>query len=212
MREHAPQYTLEPSKRSRNHTRSVDSEEIQSVGNTSDGTNPCDIVLRLSAPTKNKVDGGFYFGRNKARCDIVVGHEDQIKRVSNIHFRIYINEHGTVMFEDLSTNGTQVDGHVLRSKAKENGWASTIVLNHGVVISLAIVQGGADDFRFIVLLPQREGHSQAIFDDNLEKYLERYSNGRNGPKSREYIAQTPTKVPTKGLPVSSIHDRKFYVR
>ncbi|KAG9242315.1 hypothetical protein BJ878DRAFT_178598 [Calycina marina] len=177
MREIAPEYTLDASAGGRAQYRQDEHEgqnEGHNIKNISEGSNPCDLVLRLSAQTKNKNDGGYYFGRNASRCDIVLGREEQTKRVSNIHFRIYINQHGTVMLEDQSTNGTLVDGHLLRAKEKENGRACRIVLQHGGVISLAITQSGQDDFRFIVRLPQRDAYAQTVFEANIDSYIERH--------------------------------------
>lgn len=128
----------------------------------------CDIALRLSANLKSN-EGGFLFGRNTSRCDIVIGRDDQIKRVSNVHFRIYINEYGIIMLEDRSTNGTLVDGHCLCIKDKENG-PNQRILELGSIVCLVMTPPEAD-FRFIVRIPQRDDEAEHLYQKNLTNYF-----------------------------------------
>ena len=80
-----------------------------------------DLALRLSAELKDPL-AGFTFGRNEQRCDFVFNYAttDGAKRISNIHFRIWLSEAGIIMLEDQSTNGTWVEGKHLRSKNRES--------------------------------------------------------------------------------------------
>jgi len=178
----------------------LENEDPAIIALESQGLVSCDIALRLSAAVKNKVDGGFYFGRNPSRCDIVLGREDEVKRVSNIHFRIYINEYSVIMLEDQSTNGTLVDGTLLRAKDKENGRESKMTLGHGSVISLTVTPH-EEEFRFIVRIPQRDPDIQALYERNVNYYFARRHDAqaaRNERKAKDHNARNAAK----GLPVS----------
>ena len=77
-----------------------------------------DLALRLSATLKDPL-AGYTFGRNEARCDFVLSHKasEGAKRISNIHFRVWVTEQGVIMLEDQSTNGTWLEGKHLRAKS-----------------------------------------------------------------------------------------------
>jgi len=139
------------------------------VDDDDNGILPCDIVLRLSAKLKDPLSG-FVFGRNKARCDIVVGSDQITKRISNVHFRIYINEYGTIMLEDQSTNGTAVDGTLLRGKDKENGtdWRHTIEQGNFVILTMTPPEV---DYRFLVRIPHRNEEDDEAYQRNLTAYF-----------------------------------------
>ncbi len=148
------------------------------------GLTTCDIVLRLSANLKD-FPGSYKFGRNKQRCDFVFGRDDEVKRISNVHFKIYINEYGTIMLEDMSTNGTAVDGTLLRAKDKENGRDYRHTLGQGSIIVLTMTPP-EEDFRFIVRIPQRDDESEIAYRQNLTNYFHRIHNAnqerqRRGP-------------------------------
>lgn len=70
---------------------------------------PRDIALRFSSKVHD-IGLGFTFGRNPARCDLLLSKYDNI---SNRHFRIFMKENGSLMIEDTSTNGTIIDNIVL---------------------------------------------------------------------------------------------------
>jgi hypothetical protein len=161
----------------------------------------CDIALRLSANLKSDI-GGFHFGRNRARCDIVIGHDDEIKRVSNVHFRIYINEYGVVMLEDQSTNGTVVDDILLRAKDKENG-RSQHSLDNASIITLTMTPP-EKPFRFIVRIPQRDDEAEAVFQRNLANYFVRLNRIQEEKRARVLQARGPVPEPAREDPVSNI--------
>ena len=148
--------------------------QIGSFDLAAEGLTSCDIVLRLSTNVKNSLDG-YRFGRNKQRCDFVLGQDEEVKRVSNVHFRIYINEYGVIMLEDQSTNGTAVNGVLLRAKEKENGAAHRHTLEQGSVIVLAMTPP-EEDFRFFVRIPQRDEESENAYRANLTNYFNRMHN------------------------------------
>lgn len=156
-----------------------------SVGGTFDPATAgpsCDLVLRLSANLKDPV-GGFHFGRNKTRCDFHIGWHEESRRVSNVHFRIYINEHGTLMLEDQSTNGTAVDGTLLRGKDKENDKDYRHTLESGSVIVLTMTPT-EEDYRFIVRIPQREDEAAERYEENLTAFFLRVNDIRQQNHAR----------------------------
>ncbi|OLN95914.1 Serine/threonine-protein kinase RAD53 [Colletotrichum chlorophyti] len=130
------------------------------------------IILRLSAQTKDPLRG-FLFGRNVTRCDICFAN-DPMKRLSNVHFRIYVNEHGVVMLEDQSTNGTFVDGTLLRAKPKNpNEKCDTKrVLSHGSKIKV-LMHDEARDLEFLVRVPKRVGEYASAYHSKLQQYFAR---------------------------------------
>ncbi|KHO00101.1 Serine/threonine-protein kinase domain protein [Metarhizium album ARSEF 1941] len=130
------------------------------------------IILRLSSPVKNP-SAGFAFGRNRARCDVVFTN-DPLRRISNIHFRIYVNEYGNVMIEDQSTNGTCVDGRVLKrctedSSTSANKW----VLGSGNMIRI-VLHNEALDLHFRVRIPGRHDHYDRAFIIKVSEYFARH--------------------------------------
>ncbi|RKF56665.1 putative protein kinase [Golovinomyces cichoracearum] len=140
---------------------------------------PIDIALRLSSRLKFPLTGAFYFGRNQKKCDILIG-KDASKRISNIHFRIYINLYGYLMLEDLSTNGTAVDGVLLRANLKGDGVKHQHVLVHGSIITLTMnLPEGEEDYRFIVRIPTRDPEVEEVYKRNLIEFFSRMDPARN---------------------------------
>jgi hypothetical protein len=178
--------------RRQSENKSADPDDID------DAILPCDIVLRLSSNLKDP-HAGFVFGRNKNRCDIVMGFDQITRRISNVHFRIYINEYGVIMLEDQSTNGTGVDGVLLRGKDKENGtdWRHTI--GQGSWITLTMTPPEID-FRFLVRIPHRDEEDDEAYQRNLTTYFLRMramnenarAPGQNGKGEPVSIYMTPS--------------------
>jgi hypothetical protein len=112
-----------------------------------------DIALRFSSKVKN-LGLGFCFGRNASRCDILLAADESEKKISNMHFRIYLNAEGILMFEDTSTNGTIVDEKLIRKDRKHNA-PNTQMLISGSIIN---VVGGdcVAGIKFIVRIPSRD--------------------------------------------------------
>lgn len=131
-----------------------------------------DIALRFSAKVVSP-SMGFVFGRNAALCDVLIG-IDAVKRVSNRHFRIFVNSSGIVMLEDTSTNGTLVDDVLL--KGKDPKCARTRMLNPGSVIQ--ILSPKMDEaIKFILRIPPREGHERQ-YAENFQRYMARVAQHR----------------------------------
>lgn len=131
------------------------------------------IILRLSTAPKNPA-AGFAFGRNPGRCDVVFVN-DPLRRVSNIHFRIYVNEFGNVMVEDQSTNGTFVDKKLLSARAKPGlpQPASRWVLSSGSVINVYL-HDEVRDLTFRVRIPHREGLYEQAYQQRVVDYFVRH--------------------------------------
>ncbi|OTB03112.1 hypothetical protein M426DRAFT_322142 [Hypoxylon sp. CI-4A] len=132
------------------------------------------LVIKLSSTLKDP-RLGFTFGRNRTRCDLCFEY-DPGKRLSNIHFRIFVNRHGTVMLEDQSTNGTVVDGKLLRrrsdpQKASQNG-ATKRILESGSTIKIVMHQS-TNDLVFFVRIPRRDDNHEVAYKRKLFDYLQR---------------------------------------
>jgi hypothetical protein len=158
-----------------------------------------DIALRLSAKCKNPLLG-FCFGRNLQRNDFVIGREDTTRKISNIHFRIYINEHGIIMLEDQSTNGTVVEDTILRGKNRDKGFKYRHTLEQGTLIKL-VMANTEEDMKFVVRIPQREGYFEDQFDENLQSYLLRLKQLR---EAREAEIALKAKTGDKAAEVTDI--------
>lgn len=151
------------------------------------------IILRLSSPLKNPA-AGFTFGRNTTRCDVVF-QNDPLRRLSNIHFRVHVNEYGNVMIEDQSTNGTFVDRQLLtchpkgnRTQPPTNKW----VLSSGTLIKI-LLHDELRDLTFRVRVPRRdEGYDRAF----LAKVAEFYNRYRL-PPTRDDTAHPHPLPPAK---------------
>jgi hypothetical protein len=142
-----------------------------------------DLALRLSSKVHN-LGLGFCFGRNHSRCDVLLTVDDEAKRVSNNHFRIYLTGDGILMLQDTSTNGTLVDNCRLRKAQKE----SSRMLTNGSVIQV-VAGNNSDEIRFIVRIPSREGFA-VQYQQNLFQYFERVQ--AHAPAHRNRQGQTPS--------------------
>ena len=133
---------------------------------------PPDIALRMSSVVKDR-RMGFVFGRNPKKCDLLIAKDSM--RLSSTHFRIYMNHNSVLMIEDLSTNGTMIDGRLLRGlkSGPENiGVPSTHAVQNGSIIELPVVSHRNEEWmRFIVREPQRY-NGLAAYEANLAGYVE----------------------------------------
>ncbi|CAM1507014.1 Fc.00g066550.m01.CDS01 [Cosmosporella sp. VM-42] len=160
------------------------------------------IILRLSAQLKNP-KAGFAFGRNLARCDVVFLNDPR-KRISNIHFRIYVNEYGSVMIEDQSTNGTWVDGQLLTShpQAKDKSEHPTTrwVLSSGAIIRIYLHEE-AQDLTFRVRIPRRDDEYDQAYTTKVDEFFARHGIERQnetitpGPTGHVDLFRAPVQAP-----------------
>ncbi|KAJ4522526.1 Protein kinase protein rad53 [Exophiala dermatitidis] len=138
---------------------------------TEDFEQPRDIALRISSPVKNPKDG-FRFGRTSALSDVLLTPYENDSLVSKVHFRIFVNRQGSLMLQDMSTNGTIVDDtHICHRNRRGQTTLkpATIVLRHGSII--AVVSGcERQEVKLMVRIPAR-GDMEEAYDQNLKKYL-----------------------------------------
>ncbi|ETI25948.1 hypothetical protein G647_02725 [Cladophialophora carrionii CBS 160.54] len=157
---HAPQHILQ------NHDLEDLEEEMLFGSNQSR-----DLALRMSSKVKCPKDG-FRFGRNPNQSDVLLtGHENDTL-LSKIHFKIYVNNQGSLMLQDLSTNGTIVDDVHLKARDRRGKPVlkpATTVLKNG---SLIRVVCGPDkqEVKMMVRIPSR-GDFEDAYEENLRKYL-----------------------------------------
>jgi serine/threonine protein kinase len=145
-----------------------------------------DLALRFSA-TVIRPYMGFVFGRSAQFCDIVLD-TDTVKRISNVHFRIFVNESGVLMLEDVSTNGTIVDDVVLRSKAG----TQTRMLTAGSIIQ--IISPKAEEIvKFIVRIPNRENHIEE-YGANVDRLLTRIAASEAEAHAQAGAVQVPKRT------------------
>ncbi|KAI5796626.1 hypothetical protein EDC01DRAFT_49202 [Geopyxis carbonaria] len=140
----------------------VDSDsELTQVDSVTGKITAIDLALRYS-PGPKEPQCGFIFGRNAFKCDVLLKEKETTRRISNLHFRIYVNNKGALMLEDMSTNGTWVDDTKL---CKDGADGRRRVLSPGSIIFLC--PGHIDDLiRFIVRIPKANGAGLAT--DALE--------------------------------------------
>jgi hypothetical protein len=126
-----------------------------------------DLALRLSSAKRLKFKPlGFIFGRNSQSADVVLG-QDSGKRISNQHFRIYLNADGVLMLDDMSTNGTIVDDSLL--KCKDPRFNKMRMLSSGSIICIQN-SNDAEMIKFIVRIPSRVNHMDR-FRSNLRNFI-----------------------------------------
>lgn len=169
------------------------------------------IILRLSSKIKDP-RAGFTFGRNASRCDIIFL-DDPLKRVSNIHFRIYANEYGNVMIADQSTNGTQVDNQILQAKSKDPRRTpmSKYLLSSGALIRISL-HDREHDLVFRVRIPRRAEEYEAAYTAKVDEYFARYGIPRSdavitSPEGHPDLFRKPTlPVTQRQQPVTQTQD------
>lgn len=126
-----------------------------------------DLALRMSSARRLKFkELGFIFGRNPNSADIVFG-QDSGKRISNQHFRIYLNTDGILMIEDMSTNGTIVDDALL--KCKDPRFSKIRMLDSGSIICIQN-SNDAEMIKFVIRVPSRVSYMER-FRENLRNFI-----------------------------------------
>ena len=146
---------------------------------------PREIALRLSSTVKSPRDG-FVFGRNLDTCDLLLTEDPAEKLISNKHFKIYVNSHGSLMLQDMSTNGTIVDDQHLRARGRDTmRKPPSLALKSGTIISL-ISGATRAELKFLVRIPNRNNHEDK-YERNLRKYLESRGTVANFASMRESI-------------------------
>ncbi|KAF2436668.1 Pkinase-domain-containing protein [Tothia fuscella] len=169
--DHSPQHVLQSDSLATFDEEHLDPQDLEEqdtfVLNDDASRNVQDLALRMSSTTVSPILG-FCFGRNARSCDIVID-VDSVKRVSNLHFRIFINPQGVLMLEDMSTNGTLVDDKHLKGKNARS--PATRMLTSGSIIQIPSTKA-EESVKFIVRIPSRAGHTPE-FSRNVHAYLNR---------------------------------------
>lgn len=132
---------------------------------------PREIALRMSSTVHYPKDG-FRFGRNPTLCDVLLTGDQHDKLISNIHFKIFVNSQGSLMLQDLSTNGTILDDEHLKAKDRRGlpmPKPAMRALKNGAIIC---VLGGPNktEIKFVVRIPSRGDHEDQ-YEDKLRQYL-----------------------------------------
>jgi len=125
-----------------------------------------DLALRMSSKLLDS-SLGFVFGRNPNCSDIVLP-PDPSRRISNQHFRIFLNPEAILMLEDLSTNGTLVDESLLKCRDYPR-LPKTRMLQPGSIICIRN-SNDSDMIKFIVAFPPRVSHVDE-YEANVKNFL-----------------------------------------
>ncbi|EMC93435.1 hypothetical protein BAUCODRAFT_125292 [Baudoinia panamericana UAMH 10762] len=153
-------------------TQSVLEEQETFILGPEGANQAMDLALRFSTEVID-FQLGFVFGRNLKMCDIVLA-GDTSKRISNMHFSIFMNNSGVLMLQDMSTNGTIVDDVVLKGKNAQA--PHTRMLNSGSIIQ--ILSPKPDELvKFVVRIPTREGHVQQ-YEANFQNHMRRLESAK----------------------------------
>ncbi|KAK1781332.1 hypothetical protein QBC45DRAFT_64553 [Copromyces sp. CBS 386.78] len=171
------------------------------------------LAFRFSSKLKQPLEG-FCFGRSIAKCDVTV--DNEVNCVSKQHFKIYFNQHGTLMIEDLSLMGTVVNENMLHSERGAKGakqYPKRWTLGSGSVIRILSVPAEASeaeksqkDIVFLVRVPIRDGRHAEAYNENLIRYLQRTEVDVNktivpGPGGRVDIFRDSPQKPAVRAPV-----------
>ena len=132
-----------------------------------------DIALRFSSKVHN-LGLGFTFGRNPARCDLLLSNNDTYT-ISARHFRIFMKNNGSLMIEDTSTNGTIIDDIVLhgpKARPSDPDHESQHTICNGDIIELPLrgKQQG-QSIRFSVKMPIRSEVGLEKYNQNCYAYI-----------------------------------------
>ena len=130
-----------------------------------------EFALRMSSNVKFPKDG-FRFGRNPASCDVVLTGNVHDKLISNTHFKIFVNSQGSLMLQDLSTNGTIVDDDHLRTRDRQGNTMlkpPTRALKNGAIICV-LSEPARTEIKLMVRIPNR-GDNEDLYEAKLKKYL-----------------------------------------
>ncbi|KAI9889015.1 MAG: hypothetical protein M1814_006073 [Vezdaea aestivalis] len=125
-----------------------------------------DIALRMSSDVLDPALG-FTFGRSKEKSDIMLLGE---RRISQMHFRIYLTGEGVLMLQDNSTNGTFVDRTLLQKDGQAAG-SSSHTIQHGSAIAVSSGRN-SPELGFYVKLPLRSGQ-EASYERNFRRYRDK---------------------------------------
>ena len=161
---------------SRREQQGADTEESGTHGPHAARPSTTDIAIRFSSKV-NDMSLGWVFGRNPSRCDLLLAKpDDNLKtddpkmKISNSHFRIFFNDNGILMLEDVSTNGTWLNNYHLQRKSDDpqhKSRQSRRTLEQGDEISILLPD---NLMRFVLKVPRRD-QAIAKYNRNVNEYL-----------------------------------------
>ena len=132
-----------------------------------------DIALRFSSKVHH-LGLGFTFGRNPARCDLLLSNNGP-HSISNRHFRIFMKNNGSLMIEDTSRNGTILDDKVLggpKGNPSDPDPKSQHTLTNGSTIELPLSgKQRGQSIRFSVKMPMRSETGVEKYTQNCYAYI-----------------------------------------
>jgi len=149
--------------------------DTQEDGTRKSGPTSKDIALRMTSKLRDP-RLGFVFGRHPQRCDLVIGDASTAgkEKLSAAHFRIFLNTAGSLMIEDISTNGTFINKDLLysgKNLPSHQRKPATHILFPGAMIGLPVLtKQEQESIRFIVQIPSRSEQGHDAYKENLAKY------------------------------------------
>ena len=181
-------------------------EQLEDSGlQQTQATEALSIALRFN-PGPIKIENGFCFGRCPNKCDIILGDNETTRRVSKIHFRIFVNEQHVLMLEDHSTNGTWVDdtflgpvGHNNHGPKTPSEQPQSRSLCNGTEIYL--LKGIKEqEIRFMVRIPKMDGSGFEGDGDDFSSFDPNNTIHTAGPTAylNHILKQRQGKAPTEG--------------
>jgi len=162
------------------------------------------IALRFSSELLDHARG-FSFGRSVELNEIALDFEGKQKRISQIHFQIYVNSHNVLMLRDTSTNGTVVDKVVVGGKRDESS-SNMRTLNFGSTIKI-VFPDADDEIRFALEWPIRDQLAK-IYAQNFERWIEVVDAAEKQAHLRHLESGSITTRPT-GFPGKYINPGKL---
>lgn len=154
------------------------------IGGTS-YEHPSDIALRLTSELKDR-RRGFVFGRLQSRCDILMPSRPG-QFISSVHFRVFVNEEGLTMLENISRNGTLVDGHFLEANSEDPNVKSKRMIVSGSLIEI-FCDKQRTSIRFVVGVPRRQ-FLEAEWEQRLAEYVNYLKQPQRGETALPPAAQ-----------------------
>lgn len=171
-----------------------------------------DIALRLSSQLINP-SLGFTFGRRAKKCDLLLSRVDEYERkISGMHFRIFLNKSGVLMLEDTSTNGTIVDSTSLRGGNPLPGYEKRRMISAGSIIELFLNtkdKKNTEILKFIVSVPSRN-HAGERWGQNMANYLEWLKQTERQANVLAEAAYGGNAVATPPVSILQLHKMNFW--
>ena len=142
---------------------------------------------------------GFTFGRSGTHSDIVLVEDSKERQLSNVHFRIFLNNDGILMLQDVSTNGTLIDRiHLKCGKSKKVAplVGDTRMIHQNAMIT--VVARNETEIKFMVRSPPRGDHLQSYID-NAQQWIAKCTGQAHVPGRSGFLAASSMSENTYGM-------------